>query len=140
MRILDALGAYLNKKSSVQLVADDPHLAAEMLLLVRTMFADGELTGEELALFKSLCAGTFGIPEEDVPDVIRYLREIGYETSGEQAASMFEHMSEAHKKRVLSHVVAMARADQKLHVNEADLIERIAAGLGYAPEQVKALL
>ncbi|MEL6946252.1 MAG: TerB family tellurite resistance protein [Pseudomonadota bacterium] len=140
MRILDALGDYLQSKSSVQMVADDPLLAAEMLLLVRIMFADGGLTGEELTLFKSICSETFGIPEEDVPDVIRYLRETGYETSGKQAALMFEGMSAARKQRVLSHVVSLARADLKLHVNEADLIERIAKALGYGPEQVRALL
>jgi len=140
MRVLDAIGEFLNKKSSVQMVADDPQLTSEMLLLVRMMFADGELSGEELTLFKGLCASAFGIPEEDVSDVIKFLRDIGYETSGEQAAGMFEFMPEERKQQVLGHVMAMARADMKVHVNEVEMIGRIAKALGYDPDKVRALL
>ena len=67
MRILDSIRTMLTNKSSVQMVADDPHLASEIMLLVRMMFIDGELNGPELDLFKQYCHSVFDIPEEDVP-------------------------------------------------------------------------
>ncbi|MEL6735026.1 MAG: TerB family tellurite resistance protein [Pseudomonadota bacterium] len=140
MRVLDAISEFLNKKSSVQMVADDPQLTSEMLLLVRMMFADGELSPAEMTLFKSLCGSAFGIPEEDVSDVIKFLRDVGYETSGQQAAKMFEFMPDERKQQVLGNVMAMARADMKVHANEVEMIGRIAKALGYDPDKVRALL
>lgn len=138
MRILDSIKDMLGKKSSVQMVADDPHMSAEILLLVRMMFADGELSGEELTLFKQICHSMFNIPEEDVPEVIRFLKEFSYETSGEQAASLFLEMPDDRKRILMKHLISMARVDKKLHESEVSLIARVARVLGYTPEQIKA--
>lgn len=138
MRVLDSIREMLNRKSSVQMVADDPQLTAEMLLLLRTMFADGALSEGELTFFKLLCKSVFGIPEEDVPEVIRFLKDFSYETTGEQAASMFLDLPEARKKEIMVHLISMARADSFLHENEIELIERVAGVLGYTPEELNA--
>ena len=79
MRILDSIRTLVTNKSSVQMVADDPHLASEIMLLVRMMFIDGELDGPELDLFKQYCGSMFGIPEEEVPQVIKFLSDYGYQ-------------------------------------------------------------
>ena len=55
MGVLDGIKDLLGKKSAVQMVADDPQMSAELLLLLRTMFADGEMTQEEVRMFKALC-------------------------------------------------------------------------------------
>lgn len=136
MRVLDGLKDWLNQKSAVQMVADDPQMAAEMLLIMRLIFADGEMSPEELRLFKMLCSTVFKISEEDVPDVIRFLKEYGYETSGEQAAGMFDHMSNERKEELIVHMISMARADGVIHDDERALISRVGLKLGYGEEQI----
>ena len=140
MRILDYLREMLPEKSSVQMVADDPHMAAEIMLLVRMMFADGALVGAELDLFKSICQSVFDIPDEDVSEVVTFLKEYGYETSGEQAAAEFQDMSYERKKSLLLQMISMAKADQILHEGELDLIARTAEVLGVAPEDIQSEL
>ena len=140
MRILDYLREKLPEKSSVQMVADDPHMAAEILLLVRMMFADGELVGEELNFFKYVCQSVFKIPDQDVPEVIKFLKAYGYETSGEQAASEFQSMPYDRKRLLLRQMILMAKADQILHEGELDLIARTAEVLGISPEDFKSEL
>ena len=140
MRVLDGIKEMLTSKSSVQMVADDPAMTAEIMLLVRMMFADGEMKGEELSLFKQFCSSAFGIPDEDVPEVIRYLKEIGYETSGEQAASTFLEMPAERKELLLGHLISMAKADNFLHANEVNLIARVSKILGYTPDQIRDLV
>ena len=140
MRILDSIRTMLTNKSSVQMVADDPHMASEIMLLVRMMFIDGELNGPELDLFKQYCHSVFDIPEEDVPEVVKFLREYGYETSGEQAAAIFSEMPGERKAQLLGKLITMARADNVLHEKEVDLIARVSRVLGYTPEQVNQIV
>ena len=104
MRVLDGIKEWLSQRSSVQMVADDPQMASEILLLLRTMFADGKMASEEINMFKMFCSTIFHIPEEDVPDVIRFLKEYGYETSGEQAAAMFADFPENRRRELLVHI------------------------------------
>ena len=140
MRILDSIRSMLANKSSVQVVADDPHLASEIMLLVRMMFIDGALNGPELDLFKQYCSTMFGIPEEDVPEVIKFLSDYGYETSGEQAAAVFAEMPGERKAQILGNLITMARADNVLHEQEVDMIARVSRVLGYSPEQVTQIV
>ena len=140
MRILDSIKTLLSNKSSVQVVADDPHMASEIMLLVHMMFIDGDLTGPEMDLFKQYCKTVFAIPDEDVPDVIKFLSEIGYETTGEQAASVFAEMPGERRAQVLGNLITMARADNVLHEREVDLIARVSRVLGYTPEQINKIV
>lgn len=137
MRILDSISDMLKSRSTVQMVANDPQLSAEILLLVRVMFADGELSPVELELFKEICEAEFSIPADDVPDVLQFLRDFGYETSGEQAAEMFADMDDERRRVLMVHVLKMARIDAILHTDEIDLIARVAKVLGYSPEQIR---
>ena len=115
-------------------------MASEIMLLVRMMFLDGELNGPELELFKQYCSSVFDIPEEDVPQVVKFLREYGYETSGEQAAAVFSEMPGERKAELLGKLITMARADNVLHAKEVDLIARVSRVLGYSPEQVNQIV
>ena len=140
MRVLDAIADLLNTKSSVQMVADDPQMSAEILLLIRTMFADGEMNEQEVSAFQSLCSTVFEIPPEDVPDVIRYLKEFGYETSSEQSAAIFADMPDERKKQLVSRLMMMAMADATFHDGEREMISRVARVLGYSEDEIAALL
>ncbi|MFD0917736.1 TerB family tellurite resistance protein [Pseudahrensia aquimaris] len=140
MGILESVKDMLGTKSSVQMVADDPQKASELLLVMRMMFADGAMSAEEIAMFKMLCSTVFKIPEADVPEVIAFLKDYGYETSGEQLAAMFEDMDGGRKRDLLVNLISMARADSRMHEAEVDMIARVAKVLGYDPDEVRGWL
>jgi len=54
--ILDTIRAVIAREKSVQRVAEDEFLTAELILLVRMMFADGKMKPEEIEKFKLICA------------------------------------------------------------------------------------
>jgi len=100
------------------------------------MLADGKLEPEELASFKSLCASAFGLSEQDIPEVIEYLRDYGYETTVDDAAAMFRGRSMERRKELLLHLLAIAKSDNHLDASEADLIRRTAAILELTPQDL----
>ena len=140
MKIIDGIRDMLTSKSAVQMVADDPQMAAELLLLLRLIFVDGEMAPDELKMFKLMCRTLFKMDEEDVPEVIRFLKDYGYETSGAQAAAMFTDMDPKRKQELMVNLITMARADYQIHENEVDLISRVGQMLGYTPEEIKTWL
>lgn len=140
MRIFDAIEELLSRKSSVQMVADDPQMSAEIMLLIRTMFADGEMSAEEVQTFKEICKAVFNIPHDDVADVINHLREFSYETSYEQAAALFAEMPEDRKARLLSHLMMMAMADARFVEGERAMILRVGRVLGFDEGKMEKLL
>ncbi|MDD9909590.1 MAG: TerB family tellurite resistance protein [Ahrensia sp.] len=139
MRVLDAIADLLNRKSSVQMVADDPQMSAELLLLIRTMFADGEMNEKEVAAFQDMCSSVFEIPSKDVPEVIRFLKDYGYETSSEQSAALFADMPKERKSELVSRLLVMAMADAKFHDREKAMITRVAQTVGLSDEDMRAL-
>ncbi|MEP4752324.1 MAG: TerB family tellurite resistance protein, partial [Nitratireductor sp.] len=60
---------------AVRRVADDPVLSAELLLLFRMILADGEVDEKELETFRRICREAFGIGEDGLKNVIRYLHD-----------------------------------------------------------------
>ncbi len=140
MRVLDAIADLLNRKSSVQMVADDPKMSAEILLIIRTMFADGQMNEQEITAFQSLCSTVFEIPEEDVPDVIRFLKDFGYETSSEQSAAIFADMDIDRKLELIGRLKMMAMADAIFHEKEREMLTRVAAVLGFSQAEIDKLI
>lgn len=130
MLILEKIRDWLDQDKSVRLVAEDMQLTSELILLIRVMFADGELKPEELENFKRICNTAFAIPEEDVPKVIEYLKNVGYETTAEDAASMFKDLDIERKRALLVHMLSVAKSDQHLAVGEIELIRKTAEVLG----------
>ncbi len=61
-------------------VADDPVLSAELLLLFRMILADGQVSEAEMAVFRRICAKSFGIGDGSIDGVVEYLNDFGYET------------------------------------------------------------
>ena len=86
MGLIDQVRAWLEKDNSVKRVAEDLQLTSELILLVRMIFADGEMKPSELQIFKRICKIAFDISEQDVPKVIQYLQDFGYETTADDAA------------------------------------------------------
>lgn len=128
-RILGTVREFFEGNASVRKVADDPLLTAELLLLFRMILADGHIAEEELVLFRRICAESFGIPEDDLPKVIEYLQDFGYETTGRQAIELFQGMERERRVALMKHMIAMARADEELNAQEVKLAKRMAAML-----------
>ena len=105
MSIIDKIKDWVDTDKSVRKVAEDLQLTSELILLVRMMFADGAIKPEELENFKRICKIAFDIPEDDVPKVIEYLQDFGYETSVKDAIAMFEGMEWERKKTLLIHML-----------------------------------
>lgn len=139
MIIVDQIRQLLEQDRNIRRVAEDIELTSELILLVRMIFADGELKPGELDQFKQICRVAFGIPEEDVPGVLKYLQEYGYETTTEDAASMFKNLSAERKKALLLHLLSVAKSDAELHEGEIDMIRRTAGILGISPSDLDSL-
>ena len=139
MVIVDKIKGWIDQDRSVRMVAEDLQLTSELILLVRMMFADGTLRPEELENFKNICRIAFDIPEQDVPKVIEYLQDFGYETSIDDAVAMFDGLEWERKKTLLVHLLSIAKSDNLVHDNEAELIRRISNLLGVTAEDIAQL-
>ena len=140
MNLVDKIKGWIDRDSSVKRVAEDLQLTSELILLVRMMFADGKLHPDELANFKKICAAAFDIPAADVPQVIEYLREFGYETTVPDALAMFESLDDDRKQNLLHHMVMIARSDEEIHADEVELISRTVSILGLELADVKSVV
>lgn len=136
--LLDNFSRFIGGNPSLRKVADDLQLTSELILLVRMMFADGKLRPEEMETFERLCAEAFGLQKEDIPGILEYLKDFGYETTAWDAASMFADHDVARKKALLVHLLKVAKADDKVHVSEAELIRKTAKILNLSPEEIAA--
>ncbi len=134
----DGLNRLLGGNPSARRVADDLQLTSELILLIRMIYADGELNPEETKAFNTMCQSVFGLDEADIPGVLQYLKDFGYETSTWDAASMFKSYSIERKKELLVHLLQIAKADHNVDASEAELIRKTAHILGMTPEQIKA--
>ena len=103
------------------------------------IFADGELRPEEFENFSRICETAFAIPRDDVPEVMHFLKEFGYETRAVNAAAIFSELSVARKRSLLIHMLSVAKSDNELHADEAELIRRTASILGLTPAEITAV-
>lgn len=139
MYVIDEIKNWLDSDKSVKMVAEDLQLTSELILLVRMMFADGTLKPEELRNFKRICKIAFGIPENDVPKVIEYLQDFGYETTIEDAVAMFQELELERKQTLLVHLFSIAKSDNEVHSNEADMMRRVSELLGLTADDIAKL-
>jgi uncharacterized tellurite resistance protein B-like protein len=135
---IKSIREFIEGNRSVRKVADDVTLTSELILLVRMMLADGELRPQEMQNFKRICRTAFGIPEEDIEQVMQYLKDFGYDTSAADAAAMFADFEPERKRALLVHMLSIAKADDELDRSEADLIRRTAATLGMTAADIEA--
>ena len=129
--LLDAIRRRLDRERAVRLVAGDPVLTAELLLLFRVILADGEVREKELEAFKRLCRESFGIDPEAMDGVYRYLHDYAYETSPAQAAAVFKELPRERRQTLLDHMIAIAGADSEIDAREHKFVARIADMLDF---------
>jgi uncharacterized tellurite resistance protein B-like protein len=108
----------------VRKVADDPVLSAELLLLFRMILADGAVSETEMQAFRRICQEAFGISDESIDGVIEYLNDIGYETTGVQALTMFRELDFERRRQLARHMADIAKADAQLAATEIRLLKR----------------
>ncbi|MCX8569218.1 TerB family tellurite resistance protein [Aminobacter sp. MET-1] len=122
--------------AGVRKVAEDPVLSAELLLLFRMILADGVASESEMAVFRRICAQSFGIAEGSIDAVIEYLNDFGYETNGSQAIAMFQDLDVERRKLLARHMADLAKADKHLAENEVKLLRRTMDLLDISPVDV----
>lgn len=127
------LRALFEGESAVRKIVQDPATSAEILLLMRLVLADGVAEGTELEALKRICGDVFGLHGGDFDEVMTYLENYGYETSGPQAAAMFAELPEDRRKRLLQHMIIIAKADRTIDKREVQLIARAGQILGLDP-------
>lgn len=128
---LEALKTRLEKEKVVRLVATDPALTAELLLLFKVILADGEVRQGELDIFKRICRDSFGLDPDVMDGVYQYLHDFAYETTPEQAAAVFADMPLERRQRLLDHMIEIAEADSDVDQREERFVARIADMLGF---------
>lgn len=122
--LLARLKEFFTGNESVEKVANDPVLSAELLLLFRVMLADGVISDDEMAAFRSICETAFGLAGDDLDKVIAYLEDAGYETTGRQALTVFQDLPLERRQTLIRHMADIARADKHVHPDEFRLIKR----------------
>lgn len=140
MSLRQNLSSLLADRSAAARVAADPDMTAELLLLVRTVFADGELMGAERRAFDRVLESSFGIASADVPAVLKHLAAFGYETTPAQAADTFREASRERREALMAHMVEIARADAVLHPREMELLARTGETLGFSSAEIAELV
>ncbi|MCV0397947.1 MAG: TerB family tellurite resistance protein [Rhizobiaceae bacterium] len=125
-------------RRAVRRVADDPALTAELLLLFRMILADGKVDQRELDAFRRICGDAFNIGADDLDEVIEYLHEFGYETSGPQALAMFQALPDERKRQLARHLADIARSDTELHAQELKLLKRTMEILKMEPDDLSS--
>jgi uncharacterized tellurite resistance protein B-like protein len=134
--LLAQLRNFFDGDPGVRKVADDPVLLAELLLLFRMILADGAVSQSELLVFRRICRESFGIPDGSIDEVVEYLNDYGYETSGAQALAMFRDLDIERRQLLARHMADIAKADQQLAENEVRLLRRTLDALGISPVDV----
>lgn len=123
--------AFLDQYSSLNKVAHDPILTAELLLLVRMSFANKAVEPAEADAFVSICTRLLGLNGDELSDILKYLHDFGYETTDAQAADMLAGLDEARKREILDHMAIVAKADGEIDPRERRLLEATARRLGF---------
>ncbi|MDZ7823396.1 MAG: TerB family tellurite resistance protein [Ahrensia sp.] len=129
--ILGKLRHLIEKEKTVRLVAGDPTLTAELLLLFRMILADGQIKEAEMSALKRICAQEFGLNPDAMEGVYTYLQDFAYETTSTQSAEMFSQLSVERRQVLLNHMIAIAEADEEINSNEMKLLGRTASILGF---------
>jgi len=124
--------AFLDMTTSLDKVAHDPVLTAELLLLVRMSFADKTVNPAEADAFAAVCTRLLGLHGDELKDILKYLNDFGYETTDAQAAAMLADLDEARKREILDHLSIVAKADGEIDDRERRLLEATARRLGFA--------
>ncbi|WP_422370938.1 TerB family tellurite resistance protein [Hoeflea sp.] len=122
----------LGRHSSINQVAHDPALTAELLLLVRMSFADKSVNPAEADAFAAICTKMLGLDADELGKILHYINDFGYETTNQQAAAMLAGLSEARKREILNHLAIVAKADGAIDDRERRLLEATAQRLGFA--------
>ena len=129
--LLDTIKSMLERDKTVRLVANDPALTAELLLLFRMILADGEVRSEELLTFKSICRSAFGLNPDVMSEVYKYLEDFGYEMTAEQTADIFKELPADRRRDLLDRMIQIAESDDRLEARELALLGKTADMLGF---------
>lgn len=136
-RFLARLARFLEGNPAVGKIADDPATTAELILLLRLVAIDAPDEAGEIAAFRAIVGQAFGIGDDDMAEVVQYLKDFGYETNAYQAAMVFFEMPPERKTALLQHLMTIAEADGRIDPREEKFIRRVASVMGISAEGLK---
>jgi uncharacterized tellurite resistance protein B-like protein len=134
--IIERIRVLFEGDPAVKRVADDPVLTAELMLLFRMALADGEAAGPELEAFKRICRDSFGIGEESLEEVLKYLQDFGYENTEARSLGAFGQLPLSRRIALGRHMAEIAKADDKLSEQEIELLKRTVSLLHIDPRDL----
>jgi uncharacterized tellurite resistance protein B-like protein len=134
--IIERIRVLFEGDPAVKRVADDPVLTAELMLLFRMALADGEAAGPELGAFKRICRDSFGIGEESLEEVLKYLQDFGYENTEARSLGAFGQLPLSRRIALGRHMAEIAKADDKLSEQEIELLKRTVSLLHIDPRDL----
>jgi uncharacterized tellurite resistance protein B-like protein len=134
--IIERIRVLFEGDPAVKRVADDPVLTAELMLLFRMVLADGEASGPELQAFKRICRDSFGIGEESLEEVLKYLQDYGYENTEARSLGAFGQLPLSRRIALGRHMAEIAKADDKLSAQEIELLKRTVSLLHIDPRDL----
>lgn len=134
--IIERIRVLFDGDPAVKRVADDPVLTAELMLLFRMVLADGEAAGPELQAFKRICRDSFGISEESLEEVLKYLQDYGYENTEARSLGAFGQLPLSRRIALGRHMAEIAKADDKLSAQEIELLKRTVSLLHIDPRDL----
>ena len=138
--VLSRLRTLVAGRSAVGRVADDPETVAALMLLARAAFADRHLAEEEKSEFATICERVFDIPKSEMPEVLRAVADIGYETSAAQAAAVLADSPLDMREKVLRTLVEVVCADDAVLPSEVLFLRRVASTMQLDEDRVEAEL
>lgn len=130
---------YFARNHAVRKVAENPAIAAELLLMIKVLFADHYCTPQETEAFARIAEEKFGIERQALPAVVKYLRDFSYETSTGQAALIFAELEPKQRAELIQVLMQIAVADHIVDLREVAMIERVAAIIGITPTEIEDL-
>jgi uncharacterized tellurite resistance protein B-like protein len=90
------------------------------------------------AMMKMFCFGadSFGIGEESLEEVLKYLQDYGYENTEARSLGAFGQLPLSRRIALGRHMAEIAKADDKLSAQEIELLKRTVSLLHIDPRDL----
>lgn len=114
-------------------VSEDSATRAELLFLLRLVFADGDLSSEATRQLGRIASSALAIQQDAIDEIVR---EIGGPINPSQAARAFRSFDIEHRKYLARRLSRIAAADAELSRRKDHFTGRVLEILDLSPEDL----
>lgn len=115
--------------------ADDAETAAELLLLLRMVLADGPLGPRESEILRRIAATGFGLCGADGEAFMQQMRVFDCKVGAGQVTGLFHGLDIERRRMLARRLVDIMEEDQQLKAREARFRGRLLALLALDPDE-----